>query len=63
MNEIYSVVTIGHILKQKKNNDCISLHCFINVQDRPRISIKLPYSLTSLKKKKSLVMIIQTQSI
>ena len=34
MDEICPVVTIRTILKEKKNNDCISLHCFINVEDR-----------------------------
>ena len=28
------------------------LHCFINVEDRPSISIKLPYSPTSVNKNK-----------
>ena len=51
MDEICPVVTIGTILKEEKNNDCISLHCFINVEDRPSISTKLPYSPTSVNKK------------
>ena len=52
MDEICPIVTIGTILKEKKNNDGISLHCFINVEDRPSISTKLPYSPTSVNKKK-----------
>ena len=52
MDEICPVVTIGTILKEKKNNYCISLHCFINVEDRPSISTKLPYSPTSVNNKK-----------
>ena len=51
MDEICPVVTIRTILKEKKNNDCISLHCFINVEDRPSISTKLPYLPTSVNKK------------
>ena len=30
MDEICPIVIIGTILKEKKNNDCISLHCLIN---------------------------------
>ena len=37
--------------ERKKNNDCISLHCFINVEDCPSKSTKLPYSPTSVNKK------------
>ena len=51
MDEICPVVTIATILKEKKNNDCISPHCFINIEDRPSISTKLPYSPTSVNKK------------
>ena len=51
MDEICPIVTIGTILKEKKNNDWISLHCFINVEDRPSISTKLPYSPASVNKK------------
>ena len=51
MDEICPVVTIGTILEEKKNTDCISLHCFINVEDHPSISTKLPYSATSVYKK------------
>ena len=51
MDDICPVVTIGTILKEKKNNDCILLHCFINVDDRPSISTKLPYLSTSVNKK------------
>ena len=39
------------ILKKKKNSDCISLHCFINVKDPPNISIILTYSPTFVHKK------------
>ena len=46
MDEICPIVTTGTILKEKKNNDCISLHCSISVKDRPSISTKLPYSPT-----------------
>ena len=52
MDEICQNVTTGTILKEKENNDCISLHCFINVADRLSISIKLPYSPTSVNKQK-----------
>ena len=48
MDEICPVVTTGTNLKEKKSNDCISLHCFIIVEDRPSISTKLPYSPTSV---------------
>ena len=51
MDEICPVVTIATILKEKKNNDCISLHCFINIEDRPSISTKPSYSPTSVNKK------------
>ena len=43
MDEICPIVTIGTFLKEKESNDCISLHCFINVEDRPSISTKLLY--------------------
>ena len=48
MDEICPIVAIGTILREK-NNNCISL--FINVEDRPSISTKLPYSTTSVNKK------------
>ena len=32
MDEICPNVTIGTILKEKKNSDCISLHCFIDLK-------------------------------
>ena len=48
MDQICPIVAIGTILK-KKNNNCISL--FINVEDRPSISSKLPYSTNSVNKK------------
>ena len=40
MDKICPIVTIGGILKEKKNNYCIFLHCFINVEDRPSTSPK-----------------------
>ena len=51
MDEICPIVTVGAILKKKKNKDFILLHCFINIEDRPSISAKLPYSPTSINKK------------
>ena len=50
MDKICPIVTIGTILKEKKISDCISLHCFINIEDRPSISTKLTYSSTSTNK-------------
>ena len=50
MDKICPIVTIGTILKEKKISDCISLHCFINIEDRPSISTKLTYSSTSINK-------------
>ena len=38
IDEICPIVTIGTILKEKKNNDCVSRHCFINVKGHPSIS-------------------------
>ena len=43
-DEICPFVTLGTILKENKNNDCISLHCFINFEDLPSITTELPYS-------------------
>ena len=51
MDEFCPIVTIKTILKEKKNNDCISLHYFINVADHPSISTKFPYSLISVNRK------------
>ena len=41
----------GTTLKEKKTNDCIFLHCFINVEDHQSISTKLQYSRNSVNKK------------
>ena len=48
MGEIFPTVTIRTIPKEKNNNDCILLHCFINVEDLPS---KFPYSPISINKK------------
>ena len=60
VNEICPVVTIGTILKEKKNNDCILLHCFIKVKDRQVYPLNFHIHRLPSTKKKSLVMIIQT---
>lgn len=31
----YPVVTVGTVLKERKCNEHTSIHCFINVEDRP----------------------------
>ena len=51
IDKICPIFIIGTILKERKSNDCISLHYFINCEDRPSISTKLPYSPTSVNKK------------
>ena len=51
MDKICPIVTTGIILKERKNNDCILMHCFKNIEDHPSISSKLLYSPTSINKK------------
>ena len=38
---IYSVVTVGAILKEKKHNDYVSLDCYVNIEDRPTVPTTL----------------------
>ena len=51
MDDLCPVVTISTELKEKKNNDCISLHCYINVEDRPTVRTTLRYSANAINKK------------
>ena len=38
----------NYSVRKEKNNHCISLHCFINVEDLPSVSTKFSYSPTSI---------------
>ena len=51
IDDLCPVVTISAVLKEKKNNDCISLHCYINVEDRPTVRTTLRYSANAINKK------------
>ena len=62
MDEICPIVTIGNILKGKKNNNCILLHCFINVEAVQVYSLYFHIHRLPSTKKKSVVMIVQAQS-
>ena len=51
MDEICPIVTISQILKEKKHDDKISLHCYVNINNRPITSTKLKHSDVIVNKK------------
>ena len=41
--DICPVETVATIIKNKKNNDFVSLHCYVDIEDRPITPMKLKY--------------------
>ena len=46
--DICPVVTVGAVFKEMKNNEYVSVHCFINVEDRPKIPNALRFFLEAV---------------
>ena len=49
--DVCPLVTLGAVLKEKKHNDCVSLHCYVNIEDRPLVPTTLRYQTKTINKK------------
>ena len=49
--DVCPVVTVGAVLKEKKHNDYVSLHCYVNIEDRPLVPTTLRYQTKVINKK------------
>ena len=49
--DVCPVVTVGTALKEKKHNDYVFFHCYVNIEDRPLVSTTLRYQTKTITKK------------
>ena len=49
--DVCPVVALGVVLKEKKHNDYVSLHCYVNIEDRPLVPTTLRYQTKVINKK------------
>ena len=49
--DVCPVVTVGAVLKEKKHNDYVSLHCYVYTEDRPLLPTTLRYQTKAINKK------------